>query len=241
MKTLLSNYSGTLFGWFCGRFPDLIGNLFSIDGKFTPWKFATYALDNGAYPAWKNSTPWDEAAWLKLLDRAARCPMHPEWVLVPDVVTEKTATLESYERYLPEVLSRGLIPAFAAQDGMVVDDVPKSAEVVFIGGSTDWKWSSLPMWCSSFPRIHVGRVNYITQLMKCYEQGVESTDGTGWFRGSDDQVNGLLQFCELVANESDRNRQGGSDLRKRDNCTLSLFKYRDSSSNPSKTEQLRMF
>ena len=226
MKALLSNQSGTLFGYLAGRFPGYIGNLFSIDGNFHPWAFAPYALDNGAYPAWKNGTKWDEVAWLRLLDRAARCPMQPEWVLVPDVVTNREATLEAWGRWLPEVVQRGLVPAFAVQDGMTADDVPGDAKVLFVGGSTEWKWQTVPMWCSQFRRVHVGRVNYINQLEICYQVGAESTDGTGWFRGDDSQLNGLVRFYEALQQNPH-------------NLTRSLFKYRDAAER--RAHQLRMF
>jgi hypothetical protein len=70
----------------------------------------------------------------------------------------------------------------AVQDGMTPADVPKECAVVFVGGTTSWKWRSLPMWASSFSRVHVGRVNSIRLLLMAENAGAESCDGTGWFR-----------------------------------------------------------
>lgn len=226
MKVLVSTQTGTLFGWLCGQYPGLVGNLFSTDGKFTPWQFAPYALDNGAFPAWVNKRDWNETAWLKLLDRVAACPMQPEWVLVPDVVADKERTLESWYKYAPMLYERGFNSlAFAAQDGMLPNDVPVAADWVFVGGTTPWKWATLNMWCESGYPVHVGRVNEFSQLMRCYEAGAKSTDGTGWFRGDNRQFNGLVRFLELV--KSAGVAQDPNCLAQRSSVSRSFFKYRD--------------
>ena len=72
--------------------------------------------------------------------------------------------------------------AFAAQDGMTPADVPNNADVVFIGGTTSWKWRNLLSWTVAFPRVHVGRVNSRRLLEQAETAGAESCDGTGWFR-----------------------------------------------------------
>jgi hypothetical protein len=76
----------------------------------------------------------------------------------------------------------GVKMALAVQDGMTAADVPAEADVVFIGGSTSWKWRSLPEWTAAFPRVHVGRVNSLRLLLMAENAGAESCDGTGWFR-----------------------------------------------------------
>jgi hypothetical protein len=111
----------------------------------------------------------------------------PLWALVPDVVADKTGTLEAWEKYSPEILSRGWPMGFAVQDGMVASDVPENASVVFVGGTTQWKWSTVAYWCQRFPRVHIGRVNGIRRLWIAQRLGAESCDGTGYFR---DTING---------------------------------------------------
>ena len=66
---------------------------------------------------------------------------------------------------------------------MTPADVPSEAEVVFVGGTKEWKLRNLTMWTESFDRVHVGAINSFKVLLRCQELGVESTDGTGWFRG----------------------------------------------------------
>lgn len=98
----------------------------------------------------------------------------------------------AWGRYLPTVLGCGLTPAFAVQDGMVAADVPREAAVIFVGGSTEWKWEMAEAWCKNFPRVHVARVNTVRQLRLCTGWGAESVDGTGWFHHK--QRQGLIDF-----------------------------------------------
>ena len=172
------------------QFPGRIGMLFSPGGERSP-KRLPYALDNGAFGAWKQGLPFDELAWLSLLDWSNRYAP-PKWALVPDTVGHRPSTLLQWAKYYPVVHGRGLIPAFAVQDGMVARDVPKEAHVIFVGGSTEWKWDTAEMWCKSFPRVHVARVNTVRKLRLCAEWGAESVDGTGWFHH--EQRAGLIEF-----------------------------------------------
>jgi hypothetical protein len=199
MLTMCANSSGTMFGWLAGRYPGLVGNLFGPQRSFTVWPFAPYALDNGAFVAWERGTTWDAGAWLKMLERFQAKPIPPLWAVVPDVVTDRERTIESWHRWLPMVRAAGFAPAFAVQDGMTPADVPPDAQVIFVGGSTAWKWQTMETWCQNFPRVHVGRVNSYGKLMRCYEAGAESTDGTGWFRGRHRQLQGLIDFLEIAS------------------------------------------
>lgn len=150
-----------------------------------PRRSLPYALDNDAFGAWKNGTPWDEKAWLAMLEKAKNSQIEPLWALVPDVVANREATLENWTKYVGIVKSHGFTPAFAAQDGMTIEDVPEDAVVVFIGGTTQWKWRTLPMWVRSFPRVHLGRCGTSRWKLERLESlGVESCDGSGWFRAT---------------------------------------------------------
>jgi hypothetical protein len=173
-----------------------LGHLYSPGSQRGPYPHLPYALDNGAFPAFTKGVEWDEMAWLALLGWASAQDIKPAWVLVPDVVADRVATIERWEEYAP--LTKRVLPgvalAFAVQDGMRVDDVPQSADVVFVGGTTDWKWATAGMWCQHFSRVHIGRVNSYRRLMDAASCGAESTDGTGWFRGDKQQLRGLERF-----------------------------------------------
>ncbi len=86
--------------------------------------------------------------------------------------------------------------AIAVQDGMTPSDVPKEASVIFVGGTTSWKWRNLKTWTENFPRVHVGRVNTYKLLWMAHDAGAESADGTGWFRGDAKQLAGLTKYLE---------------------------------------------
>jgi hypothetical protein len=178
--------TGLRVGYLAGRFPGRIGHLYSPrPGRVPtgPYDFLPFALDNGAFRAYVSGAPWDEDGWLKTLAWARLSGQRPRWAIVPDVVGDKSATLLSWRRFYGKISAYGWPCAFAVQDGMCSGDIPSDADVVFVGGSTEWKWANYRRWCGEFPRVHVGRVNSYRRLWDCHEAGAESVDGTGWFRG----------------------------------------------------------
>jgi hypothetical protein len=193
-----SNNSGMQIGHLAGKYPNRLGWLISPDGWRKPPTWMPYALDNGAFGAWEKKRPWDEGKFIDLLERAAR-HQRPLWVVVPDVVTDRAATLAMWDEWSPRVadLLPGVPLAFAVQDGMTAEDVPAEAGVVFVGGSTAWKWRTVRMWTDSFPRVHVARVNSERKLWQCHEAGAESCDGTGWMRGGEERIEELERFMRL--------------------------------------------
>jgi hypothetical protein len=197
-----ANNTCWLVDYWAGRY----GNLAHLYGPFrseNPRPHLPYALDNGAFGAWKNNRPWDRDAFLTHVERYAFLQLRPSWVVVPDVVADKELTIARWNHWAP-ILKKDyhLTLAIAVQDGMTKSDVetlsPK-ADVVFVGGSTDWKWETFDFWAANFPRVHVGRVNTEGQLNKCLKAGVESCDGTGWFRGRPEQIKELGRFLARQA------------------------------------------
>jgi hypothetical protein len=90
---------------------------------------------------------------------------------------------------------------------MSAADVPHGASVVFVGGSTAWKWRTVSNWCRDFPRVHVGRANTYKRLWQCHEVGAESCDGTGWMRGDQKQLRGLFEYLAESSGEKPRAQQ----------------------------------
>lgn len=190
---MLSSNTGIFTGYLMGRFPGKVGNLFSPGDQRGPFEYADYALDNGAFG---QGDDWSESKWIKLMEWARLSGHDPLWALVPDVVGDREGTLARWERYFPVAREYGWPLAFAVQDGMTAGDVPVEAQVVFVGGSTKWKWLTYRDWCSGFPRVHIGRVNTYKLLYRCHDAGAESTDGTGWTRGNQKQRRGLVAYLE---------------------------------------------
>lgn len=196
MIVMPANNRGIVAGWLAGRFPGRVGHLYSPGGLSRVYDFVPFALDNGRYPAWSSGKQWNEAAFVGLLDRVAGCGHAPRWLLVPDVVADRDGTLREWDRWCTKLQRYGWPLAFAVQDGMAPDDVPAEAEVVFVGGTTEWKRKHLRDWCDAFDRVHIGRVNTDKWLWECDEAGAESCDGTGWMRGDERQLAGLITYLE---------------------------------------------
>lgn len=198
MMVMPANSSSGVVHWMAGKYPGRIGWLLGPSGLKTPRFYLPYAMDNDAFSAYTRGVPWDEGRWLKMLKWAKIQGRPPMWVLVPDKVGDKVGTIENWHRYAPIAEQYGWPLAFAAQDGMTPSDVPSGAKVLFLGGTTAWKWSTLPVWARSFPRVHVGRVNELRRLRTCESYGVESVDGTGWLRETQNgqKIQRLLRWLD---------------------------------------------
>jgi hypothetical protein len=172
------------------QFPAFVGVLFSpsrtrfYDGKIP------YALDNGAF------TRFDEDQFLKVLFRAAEFPP-PLFIVCPDVWGDHSMTIRLWHQWQPELKKFNFPLAFVAQDGCGVGDVPQEADFVFIGGSDRYKEWAIPNLKTGKP-THCGRVNNYSRLWKCFNHGLFSVDGSGWFkdpgRKRDNDLINFLQF-----------------------------------------------
>lgn len=194
MMVMVSNNSGRQARRLASEYPGDIGHLYSPGGQRGPWLLFPYALDNGKFPCWSAAKPWNGKYYIRLLERAKSASQHPEWILVPDEVANPEMTLALWYRWAPCLRAYGWPLAFAAQDGHSPADIPKEADLVFIGGTSAWKLKAIEIFCCEFSRVHVGRINGLRGLRVCAAYGVESCDGTGWFRGNKKQLEGLETF-----------------------------------------------
>lgn len=210
MLVMVANNTGWLVHCLA-RETGRIGHLYSPDAQRGPYPWLPYACDNGAFACWDGKTnEWDEDAWQRNLPRwqslmcwAQIATQKPLWCVVPDVIGNAEATLRRWAEYAPQV---PFPRAMAVQDGMTPADVlalKVQPDVIAIGGSTEWKWNSLPMWRAAFKRVHLLRCNIPGKLAELEADGIESTDGTGWLRGSVAQTAGLEEWAR---------RGGGSML-----------------------------
>ncbi len=185
-------------GFLAGKYEGRIAWLLTAHRKWKdPKWWMEWALDNGAFPAWENKTPFDFDRFYYTLDKC-REVKKPKWVVVPDVVANKDETLRQWFEHSPRIAEFKIPLAFAVQDGMTPDDVPGNADVIFVGGTTRWKWKNLMLWTMNFPRVHVGRVGSERMLWMAHEAGAESCDSSGWFRMGDnpERVGGLIRYLE---------------------------------------------
>lgn len=140
-----------------------------------------YALDNGAWTAHQQGTEFDARKFGRAL---ARMGSGADWIVVPDIVAGGRKSLELSVSWLPRVLA--VAPCvLAVQNGMSPRDVmgllgPRVG--LFVGGDTEWKLETIPMWCDVGRQagciVHVGRVNTARRIALCDAHGVTSFDGT---------------------------------------------------------------
>ncbi len=195
---MVSNATGIEVGLLAGQYPGRIGHLFSPTGQRGPWREIPHALDNGAWPAFKNKREWNEDEWRQLIRWALLAGIPPLWALVPDVVGDRDGTLRQWEKFEKFVRDAGFRRGFAVQDGMTFDDVPDGECVLFLGGGDKWKDAAIAPWCAKFPnRVHVGRVNSWPRLVASWRAGAVSVDGTGWFHDHRSRKNTSSQLSDL--------------------------------------------
>ena len=199
-----ANSSKNIVHYWAGIYGNL-GHIYSPAGWRNPLEWLPYALDNGAYTAYTKKEPFDEKAFLGLLRKAVSSNQPPMWVTVPDSVGNREETLSMWDKWADRLKNEfGWPLAFVAQDGMTIEDVPRMSDIVFIGGTTGWKQRSIAEFTKVFCRVHVGRVNTETMLYWCHDNGVESCDGTGWFRGRKSQLDELRRYLRWQAGKGFR-------------------------------------
>lgn len=184
MMIMPSNNTSGLVHWLAGVYPGSVGLLISPAGWRTPPHYMPYALDNGAF------TGFDPIAFKTMLSRATFLRNKPIWVAVPDMVADAAATLALWHRWWKKIPFQR---AFVAQDGHEPQDVPKEADAVFVGGTTQWKLNCAHKFKGVTPWLHIGRVNSISRIEWAVEIGADSIDGTGWFRKNRRKLD-LLEF-----------------------------------------------
>jgi hypothetical protein len=200
-----TNNTGQVVKDLDARFPGRIAHLFAPGKGAWRTPFADYAIDNGAWGEKKAGRTYPHGALLDMLRKCEALELEhgiaPTWIACPDVVFEAGPTLELWRSIAPWMRALyGYKLALVVQDGMTEADVfalKERPDVIFVGGSTEWKWASLPMWTAFFPRVHVGRVNSPAKLWTCHALGVESIDGTGWAMATQkrpNQIGGLIDF-----------------------------------------------
>lgn len=141
-----------------------------------------YALDNGAWTAYQQGRPFDEVAFAGALRKMGA---GADWTVIPDIVAGGLASLDVSLKWMRRVLDETPRALLAVQDGMTPADVrPFLGERVglFVGGSTDWKLSTLGQWAELGRDVgcwvHVGRVNTARRIHLCAAAGATSFDGT---------------------------------------------------------------
>lgn len=124
MLVMVANNLGKEAKRLLAQFPDRIGHIYAPGGFKTPWPH--YALDNGAYADYSKGKPFSADKFRKLCASAKAADHPPRWVAVPDVVTDRDATLERYHEWFAEPPSIWLAAGFC---GARWDDRQRCARI----------------------------------------------------------------------------------------------------------------
>lgn len=179
-------------------------------GGSMPPTGATWCADNGCFgKGWPGTEAW--WSWLTNQPDRDRCA----FAVAPDVVADAAATLERSRPWLPRIRALGIPAAFVAQDGQEALPVPWDAfDVLFIGGSTEWKLGAharalIAEAKARGKRVHMGRVNTWRRFRYAVEVGCDSADGTVLAFGPEANLPRLLTWLERAPHVRD---QGGLDF-----------------------------
>jgi hypothetical protein len=154
-----------------------------------------YAIDNGA---WRAFIEWGAGrAAENLLDLdlfyglVGQLGLGADFIVAPDIVGEGDRSLALTLEHLPRIreLAPGVPILIGVQDGHEEGWARKSIEAligpeigVFVGGSTEWKERTMPLWCAMAEAhlawSHVARVNTARRIALCAAAGAKSFDGT---------------------------------------------------------------
>jgi len=128
--------------------------------------------------------------------------------VAPDVVGDAEATLKRSMPWLAYIRELGFPAALVAQDGLEAMEVPwDDFDVLFIGGSTDWKLSdhahALTLEAKRRGKwVHMGRVNSQVRLRRAALTGCDSADGTFIAFGPDVNLPRVLGWLRDVTQET---------------------------------------
>ena len=154
-----------------------------------------YCIDNGAWPAFMARQRWleagrmgppppefDHAAFVSMVERWGS---GADWIALPDVVAGGLRSLAFSLDWLPWLSSFGVVLLLPVQDGIDPHHVahllgPRVG--IFLGGSTEWKLSTMGAWGEVSKargcHYHVARVNTADRIRRCQVAGAHSFDGT---------------------------------------------------------------
>lgn len=173
-----NNASGYIHYW-AGRVPGLIGHLWSPGRRITCYPWIPYVLDNRRYADLSKGRIWNKTSFINHIEHSLTLKQKPLWVVVPDIWGNAQATLDEWYQWEPQLKNYGIPLAFAAQDPMEPKDVPPEAQIIFIGGSDNWRYPVLKEFVALGKPVHVGRVS-ARRIWTMHKLGVTSVDSNSW-------------------------------------------------------------
>lgn len=139
-----------------------------------------WCADNGCFGT---GYPGDDG-YLRFLGTMAAQTWRCDFATAPDVVGDAAATLTRSVPMLAPIRAAGYPAALVAQDGLENLRTPwDEFDVLFLGGSTEWKLGPAAAALTAQARrlgkrVHMGRVNSRKRLAYAESIGCTSADGT---------------------------------------------------------------
>lgn len=158
-----------------------------------------WCADNGCFG---KGYPGDER-WLAWLAKNAYAAADCLFATAPDVVGDAAATLARSAPFLPQIRALGYPAALVAQDGLEDLVVPwDDFDVLFIGGSTDWKLGAAARGLVKQAKargkhVHMGRVNSAKRYKYAHDIGCDTVDGTYLVFGPKVNLPKLLDWSRI--------------------------------------------
>lgn len=169
-------------------------------GKTNKLHEVFWAADNGCFTN-PNLNVADYLVWLKKMSKWKETAL---FATAPDVVADADATFERSKDVLPKIRELDFPAAFVAQDGIENKTIHwDTFDVLFIGGTTEWKTSDASFWLIKEAKrkgkfVHVGRVNSLTRLLWARLAGATSADGTYIAFAPDKNYRNLTRWLDVI-------------------------------------------
>lgn len=140
-----------------------------------------YALDNGAFSAWRAGRSFDEDRFQRTVAAADDWPVRPDFIVAPDIVGGGERSLDYSLSWVERI---HICPVYlAVQPGMTPDMVMPLVDPfagLFVGGGTKWAFQTGEGWAAlahgSGLQCHVGRVGTARRVRWAHMAGVDSID-----------------------------------------------------------------
>lgn len=160
-----------------------------------------FALDNGCF---SKPETFDPLTYIGLMAKYQPANDRCLFATMPDVVRDAKATLAKVQPWPRIIRALGYKAALVAQDGLEALTVPwDEFDVLFIGGSTEWKLGdhATALIRAAKDRgkwVHAGRVNSLRRLRHVHWQGCDSADGTFCAFGPDVNIPRMAGWLQSI-------------------------------------------
>lgn len=144
-----------------------------------------YLLDNGAFKCYTDNRPWDATLFVRRLNQIPQKEHPPDFVVLPDVVTDPRATHRRAREWADWIDHPTLYPC---QDGVSPEracDIATELDAagLFIGGTVAWKREHAEAFVEAGHandlHVHIGRP---TDILWAEQTGCDSVDTTTYVR-----------------------------------------------------------